>query len=172
MTDGRTDPTLADDVGGDPPCWAHLFEDAGAPADAELAALLRLLADAVIVADAAGTIVFWNDASERLFGWPATEALGQSLDLIIPERLRGRHWDGYHRVMGTGATEYGDRLLEVPALHHDGRSLSIGFTVTLLFHPDGSVKGIAAVVRDETQRWQERRAVRAELEELRARVAS
>jgi PAS domain S-box-containing protein len=138
------------------------------PSESELGALLRALADAVVVADAAGTIVFWNDAAEQLFGWSSADVIGQSLDLIIPERLRGRHWDGYHRVMATGETEYGGRLLEVPALHREGRPLSIGFTVTLLQHPDGSVKGIAAVIRDETQRWQERRALRAELEELRS----
>jgi PAS domain S-box-containing protein len=126
------------------------------------------MADAVVIADAGGTIVLWNDAAEQLFGWSAADARGQSLDLIIPERLRGRHWDGYHRVMATGETEYGGgRLLEVPALHREGRPLSIGFTVTLLHHPDGTIKGIAAVIRDETQRWQERRALRAELEQLR-----
>ena len=138
------------------------------PSESDLGALVRALADAVVIADAAGAIVFWNDAAEQLFGWSSADATGQSLDLIIPERLRGRHWDGYHRVMATAETEYGGRLLEVPALHREGRSLSIGFTVTLLQHPDGAVKGIAAVIRDETQRWQERRALRAELEQLRS----
>lgn len=138
------------------------------PSESDLGALVRAMADAVVIADAGGTIVLWNDAAQQLFGWSAADATGQSLDLVIPERLRGRHWDGYHRVMATGETEYGaGRLLEVPALHREGRSLSIGFTVTLLHHPDGTIKGIAAVIRDETQRWQERRALRAELEELR-----
>jgi PAS domain S-box-containing protein len=159
-----------DDIGGDPPCWAHLFEDHDSvTSDAGLAELVRHMADGVIIADSAGAIVFWNQAAEALFGWPAHDAVGASLDLIIPERLRDRHWTSYRQAMATGRTEYGNRLLEVPALHHDGRSLSIGFTVTLLRRPDGSVHGIAAVVRDETERWQERRTMREELNRLQAR---
>jgi PAS domain S-box-containing protein len=140
--------------------------------DTGLAELVRGLADAVIIADAEGTIVFWNDAAERLFGWPAAEAMGQTLDLIIPERLRERHWAGYRHVMATGVSAYGTKLLEVPAASKDGQSLSIGFTVTLLHHPDGTVRAIAAVIRDETERWQQRRALRAELESLRAASTS
>jgi len=140
--------------------------------DAELAELVQRLTDAVVIADAEGTIAFWNEAAAALFGWSADEAVGQSLDLIIPERLRGRHWDGYHRVMATGVSDYGTRLLEVPALSKDERRLSIGFTITLLHHGDGSVRGIAAVIRDETERWQQRREVQAELERLRAATPS
>jgi PAS domain S-box-containing protein len=136
--------------------------------DTQLAALVRSLADAVIIADAEGTIVFWNDAATRLFGWTPAEAAGQTLDLIIPERLRGRHWDGFHRVMATGVSAYGTKLLEVPAASKNGDALSIGFTVTLLHHPDATVSGIAAVIRDDTERWQQRRALRAELDSLRA----
>lgn len=132
--------------------------------DSELARLLWNLADAVIICDPAGDIVYWNPAATRIFGWTTAEARGGSLDVIIPERLRARHWDGYRRVMQTGETSYGDRLLEVPALHRDGRTISIAFTVSLLTDPaDGSVTGIAAVVRDDTARWQERRRLRAEL---------
>ena len=140
--------------------------------DAELAELVQRLTDAVVIADSEGTIVFWNDAATALFGWSAPEAVGQTLDLIIPERLRGRHWDGYHRVMATGVSDYGTRLLEVPALSKDERRLSIGFTITLLHHGDGGVRGIAAVIRDETERWQQRREVQAELERLRAATPS
>lgn len=110
-------------ISGDGQMWSS---------DASLARLVRDLADAVIVADHAGTIVFWNAAAERIFGWPPDEAAGKSLDLVIPERLRARHWAGYHETMATGHTDYGDRLLEVPALHRDGRTLSIAFTVTLM----------------------------------------
>jgi PAS domain S-box-containing protein len=132
--------------------------------DAALASLVRGLADAVVIADVEGTITFWNAAATRLFGWTWDEALGRSLDLIIPERLRARHWAGYRQTMSTGRTAYGDRLLEVPALHRDGRSLSIAFTVTLLGAAgDGKPEAIAAVLRDDTERWQERRRLRAEL---------
>jgi PAS domain S-box-containing protein len=133
-----------------------------------LADLVRRMADAVIVADAEGTIVLWNGAAARLFGWTEREATGQTLDLIIPEHLRARHWAGYAEVMASGVTRYGERLLEVPALHRDGRRLSIAFTVTLSA-PSESCRPdlIAAVIRDETERWHERRRLEAELDELR-----
>jgi PAS domain S-box-containing protein len=139
--------------------------------DSALAELVRRFTDAIVIADTEGAIVFWNPAAEVLFGWPAGEAIGQPLDLIIPERLRDRHWEGFRRVMATGESDYGTRLLEVPALTRDGHPLSIGFTITLLHHPDGSIRGIAAAIRDETERWQQRRALRAELESLRNAAA-
>ncbi|MGF1599213.1 MAG: PAS domain-containing protein [Acidimicrobiales bacterium] len=128
-----------------------------------LAQLVHQLADAVIVSDPAGTIVYWNGAAERLFGWSADEAVGASLDMIIPERQRRAHWDGYQRVMATGITRYGDDLLRVPSLHADGGRRSIAFTVTLLTDPTGSVTGLAAVVRDETERWAEEQELRRQL---------
>ena len=128
--------------------------------DHVLARVVEQLADAVIIADKDGTICFWNAAAERVFGRSAQEAVGSSLDLIVPERQRSRHWDGYHRVMATGDTKYGTDLLRVPALHADGQRRSIAFTVTLVEDPDGRVAGIAAVVRDETQRWAEEQELR------------
>lgn len=156
-----------DEEGGDPPCWAHLLDDAPDLRDTDLADLVRNLADGVIICDPEGRIVLWNDAATRIFGWEATEAVGASLDLIIPERLRDRHWRGYRTVMATGTTSYADRLLEVPALHRDAHTISIAFTVSLVRHEDGTPKAIAAVVRDDTARWQERRALRSELARLR-----
>ena len=154
--------------GGEAPCFAHLLDQPIEIDDTVLADLVRGLADAVIIADADGTIAFWNDAAERVFGWPAGEALGRSLDLIIPERQRDRHWAGYHRTMATGHTDYADRLLEVPALHRDGRRLSIAFTVSLIRRPGEQLPAaIAAVVRDDTQRWRERRELTSELTALR-----
>ena len=153
------------DQGGEAPCFAHLSESD--VTDSMLANALRELADAAVIADAGGTIVFWNGAAERLFGWSASEAIGQTLDVIIPERLRERHWAGYQRTMATGQTSYGNRLLEVPAVHRDGRTLSVAFTVTLL-HPTGMThpNGVVAVLRDETARWQERRDLKAEIRRL------
>jgi len=119
--------------------------------------------DAIMVCDAAGAIVLWNPAAERIFGFAEAEALGRSLDLIIPERQRQRHWDGYHKTMDTGITKYGADLLRVPALHKDGRTLSIAFTVSMLFSPQREVSGIVAIVRDETARFAEERKLRARL---------
>lgn len=135
--------------------------------DDRLARLVHDLADAVVIADGEGVITFWNAAAERIFGWAAEKALGRSLDMIIPERLRERHWTGYRATMATGQTSYGDRLLEVPALHRDGRTLSIAFTVTLIGESDEPPDAIAAVIRDDTQRWQERNALRKQLADLR-----
>ena len=131
--------------------------------DGDLAQLVHDLADAVVVADAGGQVVVWNAAATRLFGWGADEVLGRSLDLIIPERFRARHWAGYDQVMASGETRYGTQLLEVPALHRDGRQISIAFTVTLLAAADGSVRGIAAVIRDDTARRDELQALRAQV---------
>ena len=128
--------------------------------------LVQAFGDGVIVCDAAGTIVFWNDAATRIFGFTQEDALGQSLDLIVPQRQQERHWDGYHKTMATGETRYGTDLLRVPALHKEGKPLSIAFTVALLHGPDGKVSGIAAVVRDDTARWNEERALKARVREL------
>jgi PAS domain S-box-containing protein len=124
--------------------------------------------DAIMVCDAAGAITMWNRASERIFGFTEAEALGKSLDLIIPQRQRQRHWDGYNKTMETGVTKYGADLLRVPALHKDGHTLSIAFTVSMLFSADHEVTGIVAIVRDETARFAEERKLRARLVEVEA----
>ena len=128
-----------------------------------------LAGDAIIAADADGAIVLWNPAAERIFGHTESEALGKSLDLIIPERLRHRHWEGYRQVMQTGQTRYGTDVLRVPAIHKDGRALSIAFTVALLDTPAKQSRVIAAIIRDETSRWKEERALRQRLAELEAK---
>ena len=130
--------------------------------------LVEVIGDAVVVCDAAGAITLWNPAAERMFGFSPAEALGQSLDLIIPERQRQRHWDGYHKTMATGQTRYGHDVLRVPALHKEGRPLSIAFTVAMLHAPDNTVSAIVAVIRDETARWNEERVMRQRIRELEA----
>ena len=119
--------------------------------------LVEAIGDAIVVADASGAINLWNLATERLFGFTEAEALGNSLDLIIPERLRERHWAGYRKVMASGETRYGPDLMRVPAVHKDGRALSIAFTVGLLHGPQGEITGIVTVIRDETQSFTEKR---------------
>jgi PAS domain S-box-containing protein len=131
--------------------------------------LIAAAGDAVVVSDASGAIIVWNPAAERIFGFSEAEAIGRSLDLITPERQRQRHWDGYHKTMQTGVTRYGAETLRVPAIHKDGHALSIAFTVALLHGPDGAVTGIAAIIRDETKRWNDERQLRKRLAELEAR---
>ena len=129
-------------------------------------AFIQSAGDAIVAAGTDGSIVLWNRAAERIFGYTEAEALGQSLDLIIPERLRIRHWEGYRRVMQTGQTRYGAEVLRVPAVHKDGRRLSIAFTVALLYSPNREIEAIAAIIRDETSRWAEERALRQRVAEL------
>jgi PAS domain S-box-containing protein len=124
-----------------------------------------------VVSDASGAIDLWNPAAERLFGFTQAEALGNSLDLIIPERLRERHWAGYGNTMASGKTRYGHDVLRVPAVHKDGRALSIAFTVGLLYGPQREVKGIVAVIRDETTRFAEERNLRKRIAELERNMA-
>ncbi len=129
--------------------------------------LVGAAGDAIIVSDVDGVIVYWNGSAERIFGFSRAEAMGQSLDLICPERQRKRHWHGYHQTMRSGQTRYGTEVLRVPALSKDGRSLSIAFSVALL-KQGGAVTGIVAIVRDETARWTEDREMRRRLAELEA----
>ena len=123
--------------------------------------LVEEMPEAVIVTDRAGVIVLWNRAAEAMFGHAAGEAIGQSLDLIIPERYRARHWAGYERVMSTGVTRYGQELLAVPALRKDGRRLSLEFSIALLRDDAGELTGAAAIIRDVTARWERERAAQA-----------
>ena len=128
--------------------------------------LANVMGDGVVISDAKGEIVFWNSAAERIFGYTASEALGKSLDIITPERFRERHWDGYKKSMETGTTRYGSTLLTVPALHKEGKALSIAFTVAMLTNADGNVEGIAAIVRDDTARFQADRLLKKQIAEL------
>jgi len=126
--------------------------------------------DAIIYADREGAIRIWNAGAEVIFGYTATEAMGQSLDLIIPERLRQRHWEGYHRVMATGETKYGRELLAVPGVRKDGTRISLEFSIAPLRDEEGSLIGIAAILRDVTERFEQDRALRAQIKELEAQL--
>ena len=134
----------------------------------DLPQLIESIGDAVIVVDAYEKIVLWNAAATRIFGYSEEEALGQTLDLIVPERQRQRHNEGCRKSMETGTTRYGTSLLKVPAKHQDGRTLSIAFTVGMLFDEKHQVNGIVAVIRDETERFAEERALKKRLSELEA----
>ena len=136
----------------------------------DLNALVSAVGDAVVVSDADGRITLWNKAAERLFGYTEAEALGKSLDLMIPERLRKGHWDGYRKTMETGITRYGTEVLQVPAIDKAGRSFSIAFTVALLYSADGNVSAIAAVMRDDTRRFERDRTQRKRISELETQV--
>jgi PAS domain S-box-containing protein len=132
-------------------------------------AILGAAADAVVATDRDGIIGLWNPGAQRIFGYHADEALGQSLDLIIPERLRARHWEGFRRVMATGESHYGaGDLLSVPGIGKDGQRISLEFTVVPLKDEQGRMQGIAAVMRDVTSRFEEIRGLKKKLAEATA----
>ncbi len=139
----------------DPPAWMYR-------------AIVEHTQDAIILADRDGVIRLWNEGAETIFGYRADEAIGQTLDMIIPERLRGRHWEGYRKVMATGVTKYGREFLAVPGTRKDGTRLSLEFTIMLLRDETGALLGPAAIIRDVTARWQQEKALRERLAALEA----
>ncbi|GGF59192.1 hypothetical protein GCM10007301_18660 [Azorhizobium oxalatiphilum] len=168
----------------------EIFEDDAAPAaepakpapgsgayvgtDAQMAveehvarALLDSAADAVVASDAEGLITVWNAGAERIFGFAPQEALGQSLDIMIPEPFRARHWEGYHHTVSTGESRYGaGDLLAVPGLCKDGRRISIEFTIVLMKDAAGVVTGMASTIRDVSKRFEETRTLKKRVAEL------
>jgi PAS domain S-box-containing protein len=128
--------------------------------------IVRNSSEAVMFADRDGNIRLWNSGAETMFGFSAAEAEGQSLDLIIPENLRGRHWEGYHQVMASGVTRYGTELLAAPGIRKDGSRLSLEFSMVIVRGDDGAVLGTAAIIRDITARWQKEKALKERIRTL------
>jgi PAS domain S-box-containing protein len=127
-------------------------------------AILWSNSDAIVASDRDGLIRHWNPGAERMFGHAAAEALGRSLDLIIPERLRARHWEGYRHVMAIGQSRYSaGALLSVPALRKDGARLSVEFTIAPIRSASGEIVGLVAVMRDATARFEEIKELRRQL---------
>lgn len=127
-------------------------------------AMLATASDAIIAADEDNIVRFWNPGAERIFGYGSEEAVGQSLDIIIPERLRKRHWDGYRRVMAGGESRYGHGdILAVPGIKKDGAAISVEFTIVPLADSSGRLTGVAAIMRDVTAKFNEVRALKRKL---------
>jgi PAS domain S-box-containing protein len=130
--------------------------------------IVESMPEAVVYSDRDGIIRFWNRGAEAVFGYRQDDALGQTLDLIVPERWRARHWEGYRSVMRTGLTRYGRELLAVPASRSDGARISIEFSIILPTDRDGQALGAVAIVRDVTTRWEREQALRKRLAALEA----
>lgn len=124
--------------------------------------------DAVMFSDREGIIRLWNSGAERMFGFTVPEALGQSLDLIIPENLRGRHWDGYYRVMKSGSSRYSTDLLSAPAMRKDGTRISTEFSMVMVKDEAGEMLGVAAIIRDVSARWQREKELKERIRALEA----
>ncbi|MGE0679523.1 MAG: PAS domain-containing protein [Candidatus Binatia bacterium] len=127
--------------------------------------------EAVIFADREGIIRLWNAGAEAMFGYSAEEANGQSLDLIIPDRQRAPHWEGYRKVMETGTTRYGRELLAVPAIRKDGSRISLEFSIMLLREGAEKLTGAVAIMREVTARWQQDKALKQRVAALEAQVS-
>jgi PAS domain S-box-containing protein len=128
--------------------------------------IVEAMPEAVVYSDREGIIRLWNRGAETIFGYRREDALGQTLDLIIPERWRARHWEAYRTVMRTGVTRYGREVLAVPASQSDGTRISIEFSIILPTDRDGQVLGAVAIVRDVTTRWEQEQALRKRLAAL------
>lgn len=128
--------------------------------------IVRNASEAIVYADRAGTIQLWNTGAEAMFGYTAEEVLGENLAVIIPERQRQRHWDGYEKVMATGETRYGKELLAVPALRKDGTRISLEFSIVLVRDDTGSPQGVAAIMREVTARRQQEQEMKQRLAAL------
>jgi PAS domain S-box-containing protein len=128
--------------------------------------LIRQSPDAVIFADPQGLIVQWNPAAERIFGHTSNEAVGQSLDLIVPERFREAHWTGYKRALAAGETKYSGQALPTRSVHKDRTTIYVELSFAIIHDPQGNVIGALAHARDITDRWAREREQRQRLQEL------
>ena len=122
--------------------------------------------DAILFSNLDGIIGLWNSGAEEIFGYKKEEAVGKSLDIIIPEKLRQRHWEGYYKVMETGESRYGKELLKVPAIRKDGTSISVEFTIMLVRNLENEIIGTAAIIRDVTERWKQERELKQKIKVL------
>jgi PAS domain S-box-containing protein len=122
--------------------------------------------DAIIFADRNGAIRVWNRGAETLFGYSAAEVLGKSLDVIIPERLRQAHWEGFRRALDTGRTKYGGRVLTTRSVHKNGTKLYVDLSFGLVSDEAGAFVGAFAIGRDCTARYLAESALRARVAEL------
>jgi len=130
-------------------------------------AVIAGAADAVVASDREGRIILWNPGATRIFGFAESEALGQSLDIIVPEPYRARHWAGYDETIKTGESRYGaGDILAVPGLHKDGTRISIEFTITLVTGADRKVEAMAAIIRDVTKKFEDMKALKMQIAEL------
>ena len=127
--------------------------------------------DGLLYVDREGTIVFWNAGCERIFGFSQDEAVGKSLDIVIPDSQRSRHWEGFAKTIETGRSRYGaGDVLAVPALRKDQTRVSVEFSIVPFVDEAGTMIGMGAIMRDVTQRFEQTKAMKIELARLRKSV--
>jgi PAS domain S-box-containing protein len=132
--------------------------------------LVERAPDAVIFADAHGAIRLWNGRAEEIFGYTAAEAVGQSLNIIIPERLRAAHWRGFEAALTTRQTKYAGRVLTTRSVHKDGRTIYVDLSFALIEDPNGKVVGALAIARDSMERFVEHKELLERVRQLEAKL--
>lgn len=142
----------------------------GTQADRFFASLVDQGPDAIIFADRDGTIRVWNAAAERIFGFTASDAVGQNLDIIIPEAFRERHWAGFARALADKRTKYEGQALPTRALTAKGDTIYVELSFAIVIGEDGEAAGALAHARDITQRFEDDRMRRRRMAELERRI--
>jgi PAS domain S-box-containing protein len=130
--------------------------------------LLRSIPEALVFCDLQGQIRYWNAGAEQVFGWSAQEALGQSLDLIIPERMRKAHWEGFDQAIARGGVKPGRSAMMTRSLHKTQESIYVEMSFSMVSDATGRLIGSLAVAREATARFTEEKALRKQLAELTA----
>ncbi len=133
--------------------------------------LIEQSPDALVYADREGVIREWNAAATRIFGHAREAAIGQSLDLIVPERYREAHWRGYDRALADGRTKYAGQSMATRSVHADGRTIYVELSFGMI-EEAGTIVGVLATARDITERFQRERDERARVRALEERLAA
>jgi len=128
--------------------------------------------DAMIFADREGAIRVWNRAAEIVFGYSKAEALGESLNIIIPERLRSAHWAGFDRALAAGETKYAGQVLTTRSAHKDGGKLYVDLSFAMVKDTGGAIIGVLATARECAKRYEAERALRTHVAELEKKVGA
>ena len=131
-------------------------------------ALVTQSPDAIVYSDTEGAIRVWNDAATRVFGFTAEQAVGESLDIIIPERFRKAHWKGFERALANRATKYAGEALATRSARSDGTKIYVELSFAIVLDADGEVVGVLSTARDITERYEEAQANRQRIQELEA----
>ncbi len=134
--------------------------------------ILRCMPEALVFCDLEGVIRVWSGGAEKVFGWTAAEAVGQSLDLIIPERMRKAHWDGFNQALARGGVKPGRTSMITRSLHKSVEFIYVDMSFEMVRDASGQMLGSLAVARDATQRFNDEKALRKQLAELTAKPAS
>lgn len=133
-------------------------------------AIVGQVADGIIFADRHGAIRLWNAGAEAIFGYAADEVLGQSLNVIVPERLRSAHWAAFDKAVETGRTKYGRKVMATRSMQKDGSKLYVDLSFALVTDETGEVVGSVAMARDITSRYLADSELRKRVGELEEKV--